>query len=55
MGFLPSCGCVGTTAWMYHLDSREMHEEKVRGEQHKNITCCFEQILETAPYKRVKW
>ena len=28
-----------------------MLEEKVRWELHKNDACCFEQILESAPYK----
>ena len=29
-GFLPSCICVGTTVWMYHLDSNEIHGEKAK-------------------------
>ena len=28
-----------------------MPGEKVRGELHKDATCCFEQYLQAAPYK----
>ena len=28
-------------------------EKKASWELHKNATCCFEQILETVPHKRV--
>ena len=29
-GFLPSCRCPHTTIWMHHIDTNEMHWEKVR-------------------------
>ena len=51
MRFLPSCGCVSTTVWMHHLYSNETHGEKVTWELHKNVMCCFEQILEAASHK----
>ena len=47
----PSCHCVGTTIWLYHLDFKEMSGEKARCALHKDATCCFEQILEAASYK----
>ena len=31
-GFLPSCGCVSTTVWLYHRDANETHREKARQE-----------------------
>ena len=34
------------TLWLHHLDSN-----RARWVLHKNATCCFEQILEAAPYK----
>ena len=51
MGFLPSCGCVNTTVWIYHMDVNKMHKEKARWELNKNATFCFEQVLEATPHK----
>ena len=28
MEFLPKCGCVNTTIWMYLMNTNEMHGEK---------------------------
>ena len=36
---------------MHNLDANEMRGEKARWELHKDAACCFEQILEAAPYK----
>ena len=44
MGFLPRCGCVSTTIWIYHLDANETHQKKARLGLYKNATGCFEQI-----------
>ena len=46
MGFLPSCGCISTVVWQQHLKFNEG-----LGELHKVAALCFEQILETTPYK----
>ena len=46
-----SCGCVGTTIWLSHVDSKETFEEKVWWELHKNAMTCFEQILQTTNRK----
>ena len=42
---------ISDIAWLHHLDFKEMHWEKGSCEQHKDTACCFEQILEAAPYK----
>ena len=51
MGILPSYNCVNTTVSLYHLDFNEILEEKARGQLHKDVGCCFKQILEATPYK----
>ena len=51
MRFLPSCGCINTTVWMYHMDIIKTHGHKTRWELYKNAICCFEQILETTLHK----
>ena len=51
MGFLPSCSCVNTTAWMHHMDTNKMHRKKARRELCKNAMSYFEQILEATPHK----
>ena len=47
---IPSCSCISTTVWLHHLDSDKTLREKVRWELHKDAACCFEEILEAAPY-----
>ena len=37
---------------MHNMDANEMKEEKPRWELYKNVTYCFEQILEITPIKR---
>ena len=37
-----------TTVMMHHLDSVGTHEKKARWEQHKNVMCWSEQILEAS-------
>ena len=39
-------GYVSITVWMHYLDFSGSHEEKARWKIHKNVTSCFEQILE---------
>ena len=51
MGFLLSCGHVGTTVWMQYQYFNIMHGEKARGELPKSAACCFKRMLEAAPYK----
>ena len=51
MEILPSCSHISIIVWLQHLDSNKMPGEKARWELHKNAACCFEQILEAAPYK----
>ena len=51
MGFLPNCGCVTNTVWMYNMDSNNMHREKARFELHKNDTSYREHILEATLYE----
>ena len=46
MVILSSCRCVNTITWQHHLDS-----SKAKSKQHKDITCCYKQILESVPYK----
>ena len=36
---------------MHHMDSNKTHRQKVRLELHKNVTCCYEQILEATLHK----
>ena len=36
---------------MHHLDFDRTPWENIRWELHKDAACCFEQILEAAPYK----
>ena len=48
---LPACNLVSNAVWLHHLDLNEMPGEKVRWELHKDIVCCFWQILEAEPYK----
>ena len=49
--FLPKCGCVDTTVWMYCLYTDETNWEKARLELHKTAVCCLEQILGVVAYK----
>ena len=42
-----------TVVWLHYLDSNETLGEKARWELYKDAACCFEQILELAPYKTV--
>ena len=49
--FLPSCGCVNTTAWMHHMYNNIIHGEKAGNDQQKNVTFCFEQFLEAIAHK----
>ena len=51
MRCLPICGHVSTTVWLHHLCYNEMLGEKAKCKLYKNAACCFEQILEAAPYK----
>ena len=36
---------------MHHHYANETHKEKAIWELHKNVMCCFEQILEATPHK----
>ena len=40
-GYFSSCSYVGNTLWLHQLDFNETLREKVRWEQHGNVTCCF--------------
>ena len=47
----PSCSHVSTILWLPHMDFNKALRQKVRWELHKDVVCCFEQILEAAPHK----
>ena len=49
MGILSNFTRVSTT--VYQLYTNERLEEKAKWELHKGAACCFEQILEAAPYQ----
>ena len=51
MRILPSCSHVSILVGLHHLDFYKMLKEKARWKLHKDAACCFEQILEAAPYK----
>ena len=44
-GILLSCSCVSTIVWQHHFDFNEASGEKAWWEPHKNVVCCYEQIL----------
>ena len=50
---LPGCSHVGTTVWLNNKDFNKSLSKKknARWELHKNVACCFEQILEATPEK----
>ena len=43
-----------TTVRLHHWDFNKNPWEKATREQHKNAMCCFQQILETAPLKKLQ-
>ena len=51
-GILPRGSCVRTTEGLHHTDPNETLKKKTRWELYKDAVCCFEQIQETAPYKK---
>ena len=51
MGILPSGSCVSIIVWLHHVNFNKALKEKDRWELHKDVQCCFEQILEAAPHK----
>ena len=53
MGILPSCNHVRAILWLHRLDFNETHREKASWQLHKDVACCFGQILEVSPYKTV--
>ena len=42
---------ISTIVWLHYLDSNKTLREKARWELHKDAACCFEQVLDAAPYK----
>ena len=51
-GYYPSCGSFNTAVWIDHLDANKTYGEKNIRELPKNITSCFEQILEATLHKQ---
>ena len=43
---LPSCNHVSAIVWLHPWDFNDMAREKAKWKQHKDVMCCFEQILE---------
>ena len=50
-GIIPIWRCVSTTIWLYHMDFTETPAGKAWWELHNDAAYCFEQILESAPYR----
>ena len=48
MRILSSCNCVSTTVCLHQIDFNQAFGEKAGWEIHKNVTYCFEQILNHA-------
>ena len=38
------------TVWMHYMNANKTHGEKARWELHKNVMCCFPQILCSTGY-----